>query len=71
MNHFYEVSNTEIINLDEISFVEFTDQASAEDPKLKVVKICFRGSSTDWYFYLTTQERTKLRQVLTERGRIC
>lgn len=71
MSRFYEVSNTEIINLEEITFVEFTDQVPVDDPNVKKVKIGFRGSDTSWWFYLTAQERTKLRQALTERNRIC
>jgi hypothetical protein len=71
LSRFYEVSNTEIINLNEITFIEFTDQVPVDDPNVKKVKIGFRGSGAPWWFYLTAQERTKLRQVLTERNRIC
>ena len=71
MSRFYEITDIEIINLDEITFVEFTDQASVDVPNVKKVKICFRGSDTPWWFYLTKQEREKLRQVLTEKGKIC
>ena len=70
MSRFYEVTNTEIINIDEIAFVEFTDR-EGDRPNTKKVKIAFRGDVNPWWFYLTNSERSKLRLALTGGNKIC
>lgn len=71
MSRFYEVTNTEIINLDEIAFVEFTEEEGTKREHTKKVKIGFRGDCSTWWFYLTSAERSKLRVALTGGNKIC